>query len=200
MLTHRHGRSGRFISLLAILLILTSLLLVTVPPVIPVTAASLSSRDTTAEHNLSAQQTPPDAAPTVERGLPAQQSSSDEVPAFGTPPVMFVPDSTSTQTNMRFKAAAFGGSVFFTPREVVFALPDPTQESNSAPVNAGYRGALPERAGNPHTNRTTTLDPRRSRKTAPIPLTAVRMEFVHARSTTVSGTALLATQVHALTI
>ena len=55
--------------------------------------------------------------------LPPTSHETGAVPDYGTLPLTFVPNTGQTDPSVRFHASWDGGTLFFTPREVVLALP-----------------------------------------------------------------------------
>jgi len=58
--------------------------------------------------------------------LPSPPTGPAIAPGFGVLPLSFVPNAGQTDPAVRFQAHAAGGTLFFTPGEVVLSLPGPT--------------------------------------------------------------------------
>ena len=54
-------------------------------------------------------------------------------PDFGVLPLSFVPNAGQTEPAARFQAHAMGGTLFFTPDEVVLSLPAHDQQTAANP-------------------------------------------------------------------
>ncbi|HEU5012968.1 MAG TPA: Calx-beta domain-containing protein [Roseiflexaceae bacterium] len=82
------------------------------------------------------------SAPHVAQGAaaaaPAAASSAD----VSKLPLTFVPNAGQTDPQVRFQAQAMGGTIFFTPGEVVLALPkSQTDAHDSATIRVQFEGA-----------------------------------------------------------
>jgi hypothetical protein len=74
---------------------------------------------------------------------PASPDRAVIAPNFGKLPLSFVPNAGQTDSTARFQVHTMGGTIFFTPGELVLSLPRPVAESASTPtvVRARFEGA-----------------------------------------------------------
>jgi hypothetical protein len=106
------------LAVLALLLIVTSL--PTHPPLM-------------APQTVPLEPPPPPAAPS----LPT--NAAPHAPDFGKLPLSFVPNAGQTDPSVRFQVASLGGTIFFTPREVVLSLPSPADQDQRRGRQRGER-------------------------------------------------------------
>jgi hypothetical protein len=92
-------------------------------------------------------------------------------PDFGKLPLSFVPNAGQADPAVRFQVRGLGGTLFFTPGEVVLSLPTPAQSpGTSGRPAAPARAPDPDVGGHPGPHRDTPTTP-------PAPPTVVRLRF-----------------------
>lgn len=70
--------------------------------------------------------------------IPARASStSTNTPDFGKIPLSFAPNVGQADAAVRYHVRGMGGSIFFTPQEIVLAVPTAPRQSRSREYNPG---------------------------------------------------------------
>jgi hypothetical protein len=116
----------------------------------------------------------PASAPTIETTVSNRSAGSQAITAdtraikadFGSLPLAFIPNAGQTDAAVRFQTHALGGTLFFTPDEVVMTLPQHDQRSRAA-------------------DQRTLVD--EAKATAAHPLSSVRLRFDNANPATEVG-------------